>query len=233
MSGSFSSATVLGEAFTVPNDRDVTVYLEDLASKLKDTDVSQEDSQQWHLINRVLAYAASAEQHIAEQQMRIRELENLSTTDELTGLSNRRALKDFLNRAISSARRYNEEGLVAFLDLDLFKSINDVHGHDTGDRVLKLTGDIILQNLRDTDFVARLGGDEFVFILKKADYKQATIRANDIRDLICQATVRGKRRDVALSASMGLARYDGNSSYDSVMKAADRAMYQDKRARKI
>ena len=233
MSGSFSSAAVFGEAFTVPKERDVTFYLEDLASKLKSADDSPEDSQQWHLIDRVLAYAASAEQHIAEQQIRIRELENLSTTDELTGLNNRRALKDFLNRAISSARRYDEEGLVAFLDLDMFKSINDTHGHATGDHVLKLAGDIILQNLRDTDFVARLGGDEFVFILQKADHDQAVIRAKEIRDLICRASVKGKRSDVTLSASLGLARYDGNSSYDTVMKAADKAMYEDKRARKM
>lgn len=81
-------------------DSQITQYLENLASSLKDTDREGPtgEDQHWKLINRVLAYAASAEQHIAEQKTRIRELENLSTTDELTGLNNRRGLLNHLNR---------------------------------------------------------------------------------------------------------------------------------------
>lgn len=234
MSGSFSSVAVLNDAFSIPQEKDVSLYLENLASSLKNTDVPEIDGedQTWSLINRVLAYAASAEQHIAEQQLRIRELENLSTTDELTGLHNRRALQEFLNRAISSARRYDEEGVVAFLDMDHFKAINDTHGHDAGDKVLKRLAQILRTNLRDTDFVARLGGDEFVFVLQRANHHQAIKRAREIRQMICEATITTKRSDISLSVSMGLAKYDGKSTYDAVMKAADNAMYDDKHSRK-
>jgi diguanylate cyclase (GGDEF)-like protein len=234
MSGSFSSAATMHESLSIPHDRDVTVYLEDLANRLKDLDSKDQknDEQHWMLINRVPAYAASAEQHIAEQQSRIQELENLSTTDELTGLANRRALRDFMHRTISSARRYNEQGVLAFLDLENFKAINDTHGHDAGDRMLQKLAEILVTNLRSTDFVARLGGDEFVFVLQKADQKQAIARAHKIRELISQCSINAPRSQIKISASMGLAIYDAQSTFESVMRAADEAMYKDKTARK-
>ncbi|MCG8490602.1 MAG: GGDEF domain-containing protein [Sneathiellales bacterium] len=235
MSGTYSSVASFETTVPLPPEQDFSNYLEDLAGKLKGLDVTDETDQDkhWNLINRVLAYAASAEQHIAEQRTRIRELENLSTTDELTGLANRRALEDYINRRISSAKRYNEEGLVAFIDLDEFKLINDTHGHDTGDRVLQTLAETLIANLRDTDYVARISGDEFVFVLQKASYKQAVKRAEEIRELICSISVEAVRGKIRLSASMGVAPYSGDSSYQSILKAADKAMYQDKKKRKV
>lgn len=235
MSGS-QFAEIHQNAHTLSSqDSQITQYLENLASSLKGTDRKGPtgEDQHWKLINRVLAYAASAEQHIAEQKMRIRELENLSTTDELTGLNNRRGLRDYLTRAISSARRYTEAGVVAFLDLDNFKEINDTHGHDAGDLVLRQLAAILKSSLRDTDFIARLGGDEFVFILERADYAQGVARAYEIRKMLCDSLVPLKRGEATLSASMGLAKYDCESSFDYILKEADRAMYDDKKLRRI
>lgn len=217
------------------SDRDITMYLQSLATSLKDSTRTEPDNEDrhWKLINRVLAYAASAEQHIAEQKVRIQELEDLSTTDELTGLNNRRGLREFLNRALSSARRHTEAGVVAFLDLDHFKKINDFHGHDAGDRVLRQFAAILKSSLRDTDFVARLGGDEFVFILERADYAQGIARAEEIRDMLCQSVVPLKRGEVAFSVSMGLAKYDSDCSYETILHKADKAMYEDKKKRHI
>ncbi|OUR76452.1 hypothetical protein A9Q83_14720 [Alphaproteobacteria bacterium 46_93_T64] len=184
------------------------------------------------MVDRVLAYAASAEQHIAEQQMRIRELEDLSITDELTGLNNRRALKAHMDRVLSASRRYGDMGVIGFLDLDNFKKINDTYGHDAGDHVLQSLSQILRENLRDTDYVARLGGDEFVFVLEKADTTYGLNRASEIRDIICQSEISLKRTTVKLSASMGLAIYDENSSFSGLLRSADKAMYEDKKFRR-
>ncbi len=233
MSGTLFAEVAQHSAMLPSQERDVTLYLESLATRLKDSDRSKPDSEDrhWKLINRVLAYAASAEQHIAEQKQRIRELEDLSTTDELTGLNNRRGLREFLTRAISSARRHTEAGVIAFLDLDHFKQINDYHGHDAGDHVLRHLAALLKANLRDTDFVARLGGDEFVFILERADHAQGIQRAHEIRDMLCESMIPLNRGEVPLSVSMGITKYDCDSSYDTVLREADKAMYKDKRKR--
>lgn len=233
MSGTLFAEIPQNSGMMPSQERDVTLYLENLATSLKDSDRSKPDSEDrhWKLINRVLAYAASAEQHIAEQKQRIRELEDLSTTDELTGLNNRRGLREFLTRTISSARRHTEAGVVAFLDLDYFKQINDHHGHDAGDHVLRQLAAILKANLRDTDFVARLGGDEFVFVLERADHAQGIQRANEIREMLCESMIPLKRGEVPLSVSMGLAKYDCDSDYDTILRDADTAMYKDKRKR--
>lgn len=213
---------------------EITPYLEELASRIKKTEVTEdrEHALNWSVLDRVIAYAASAEQHIAEQQIRIRELEDMSTTDELTGLANRRGLKNHLNIALSSSRRYGDTGIIGFLDLDYFKEINDTYGHEAGDKVLRELAAFLVENLRETDFVARLGGDEFVFVLEKADTTQGLKRAAEIRDLICQKQIKLKRTTVQLSASLGLAIYDENSTYENLMNSADKAMYADKKFRR-
>jgi diguanylate cyclase (GGDEF)-like protein len=213
------------------SDSEITPYLEDLASRLKTTtpEIETADNNYWGLIDRVLAYAASAEQHIAEQQMRIRELENMSTTDELTGLNNRRSLRNHLTRVLSRAKRHGDKGIVAFLDMNEFKEINDRFGHDAGDKALQNLAGILQKNLRDTDFVARLGGDEFIFVLEKADIDQGIERAKQIRDIICNSSMIIRGQKIILSASMGLAIYDDSSSYDTLLSAADDAMYRDKK----
>jgi len=235
MSGSLFATSSVQSTGSLSMDSDITPYLEDLASRLKDHNpISKNDGSplNWNLVDRVLAYAASAEQHIAEQQMRIRELEDLSITDELTGLNNRRALRKHLDRVLSAARRYGDMGVVAFIDLDNFKKINDTHGHDAGDTVLQALSKLLLENLRETDFVARMGGDEFVFVLEKADTTYGLNRASEIRDIICQTEIKLKRTTVKLSASMGLALYDENSTYTNLLKSADQAMYADKKFRR-
>ncbi len=234
MSGSLFIQSPTATASAGVLNGEITPYLEELASRIKETSVTDDldSSLSWNVLDRVIAFAASAEQHIAEQQLRIRELEDMSTTDELTGLANRRGLKNHLLKVLSSARRYGDTGIVGFLDLDYFKEINDTYGHNAGDKVLRELSKFLLENLRETDFVARLGGDEFVFVLEKADTTQGLSRAAELRDLICQKTVKLRRTTVQLSASLGLAIYDENSSYDGLMNSADKAMYADKKFRR-
>ena len=118
------------------------------------------------------------------------------------------------------------------MDLNHFKKVNDTYGHEAGDRVLHQLAAFLVENLRETDFVARLGGDEFVFVLEKADTTQGLKRAAEIRDLISKKTIKLKRTTLRLSASLGLAIYDENSTYENLMNSADKAMYADKKFRR-
>ena len=117
----------------------------------------------------LLAAAADAQGLLAAQARRIALLETLSLTDELSGLLNRRGFEREMRRLIANARRYAESGVIAVLDLDDFKSINDVYGHAAGDAVLASFGRALSTMVRQTDLVARLGGDEFDALLQRAD----------------------------------------------------------------
>lgn len=184
------------------------------------------------IMKMILNFAAQAEQQIAEQKLRIAELEELSMTDELTGLANRRGLVDFLRRILASARRYREEGVIAYLDLDDFKTINDEHGHEAGDRLLRQVAAFLTRNLRDSDFVARVGGDEFVIVLTRAIVAPAMERALALRDELSAIYVEYHGTRLFARASAGLASYDGASDLDGILRRADQAMYMDKRTRR-
>ncbi|MZR31109.1 GGDEF domain-containing protein [Sneathiella litorea] len=213
-------------------EAEIGAQLEDLSTALRTSLRRQAPAKHWRLINRVIAYAASAEQHISEQQQRIQELEALSTTDELTGLHNRRGLQDFITRTLAMARRHGEEGVVAFLDLNEFKEINDRFGHDTGDIALQKFSEVIQGNLRGSDFVARIGGDEFVFVLTRTNAENGLTRALAILDEVCATSIQARGQKIFLKASMGVVPYTGESSYNELMTAADHAMYENKKANK-
>lgn len=213
-------------------EAEIGAQLEDLSTVLRTSLRRQAPAKHWQLINRVIAYAASAEQHISEQQQRIQELEALSTTDELTGLHNRRGLNDFMTRTLAMARRHGEEGIVAFLDLNDFKEINDRYGHDTGDTALRQFAENIQRNLRSSDFVARIGGDEFVFVLTRTNAENGRARALAIQREISATSISARGRKISLKASMGVVPYNGDSTFCDLIGAADNAMYENKKANK-
>jgi diguanylate cyclase (GGDEF)-like protein len=232
MSANMSGLQASTSGMMFGSSKDMHFHLEDLATELKNTPRDTTNPQYWQTINRVFAYAASAEQHISEQQARIRELEELSSTDELTGLPNRRGLNEFLGRLLSIARRHDEQGIVAFLDLDDFKTINDHYGHDTGDRLLNVFAKALKSSLRDSDFVARIGGDEFIFVLVRTSEENGISRARAIQEQIGSTFITAQGRELPLKASLGITAYNGKSTLDQLMRTADLNMYEDKRARK-
>ncbi len=232
MSSSMANISPLQTGHPPGFETEIGVQLEDISSALKSSLRRQAPAKHWQLINRIIAYAASAEQHITEQQQRIQELEALSTTDELTGLHNRRGLQEFMTRTLATARRHGEEGIVAFLDLNDFKEINDRFGHNTGDIALQKLAENIQRNLRSSDFVARIGGDEFVFVLTRTNAENGRARALAIQREISAASIPARGRKIFLKASMGVVPYTGDSSYRDLMNAADKAMYDNKKANK-
>jgi len=200
-----------------------------IASQLLSSKALPEEtgSKNWGLIQEMLAYAAEAEQQLADQQDRIDHLESLAQTDELTGLLNRRGFQESLDRAMSEAARHDERGLVAFIDLDKFKPVNDKHGHHAGDEVLRAVADLLIDEVRSTDYVARLAGDEFVILFTRAE-RAARERALAIKDKLNSLMVPIEGNLIRVKASMGIQTYGKTSRADDLMRRADKAMYRDK-----
>jgi diguanylate cyclase (GGDEF)-like protein len=189
------------------------------------------DADRLALIEKVLAFAANAEQQLAEQKQRIAHLEWMSQTDELTGLPNRRGFQDYLRRTLAVAQRHGETGVMAYVDLDNFKDINDRHGHDVGDAALRHAARILSENLRLSDFVARLHGDEFAVVLVRAGSAQGATRARRLQSLIDQTPLRHGSLTLQVQASFGIAAYGRETEPADLLRRADRAMYEEKRAR--
>ena len=146
--------------------------------------------------------------------------------DVLTGLPNRALFMDRLTNAISSARRGKEKLLVMFLDLDLFKNVNDTLGHDIGDELLKKVAERLHSCLRESDTIARFGGDEFIVLLPRMESKTMSNKlAEKIVKAIKQPFLIGPH-ELHVSASIGVAAYpDDGATADALIKNADIAMY--------
>lgn len=168
-----------------------------------------------------------------KQAEAIREYE--ATHDSLTGLHNRRGMFNLLPEAIARARRTQTSLALLYIDLDGFKQINDTHGHDSGDHVLRVIGTRLQESIRQTDTAVRLGGDEFTILLE--NIKHGTTDADIVAHKILEAIQQPIQLDSttgAISASIGIAVYyaDNTISADQLLSQADSAMYEAKNAGK-
>jgi diguanylate cyclase (GGDEF)-like protein len=185
------------------------------------------------LIDEVLAAAVMAEQTLAIQRARIRYLEGLSITDELTGLLNRRGFQLELSRALARTRRTQETGLLLLCDLDHFKAINDSYGHVAGDAVLCAVAGLLQTKTRRSDYVARLGGDEFAVLMTHSARPQAERRAETLAGLINDLVIEWDEHQIPVSASFGFEGYHHGSQPDALLFLADRALYRRKGPRLV
>jgi len=153
----------------------------------------------------------------------------MAFTDLLTGLPNRRLFENELERWLNHARRNTETLAVAFLDLDLFKQVNDNWGHETGDKVLIEMARRLQGEVRSTDFVARLGGDEFMMILSGVGERKSLLRVISSVFEICDHPILPEVPEIWIGVSMGVSFFpqDG-SDIGSLMKKADIALYRSK-----
>lgn len=159
-----------------------------------------------------------------------RHLELESGRDALTRLLNRRFLPAILAREIQLAQRQRLAFALLLLDLDHFKAVNDRHGHDAGDAVLQQTAGTLLNQVRSSDFVFRYGGEEFLVVLVDVTPEQALQQADKIRQRI--ATHRyalPNGAELSLTASLGVAPYNGHPDYQYLINQADAALYRAKR----
>lgn len=181
----------------------------------------------------VFALALSARIRLLQRRQlalerQTRELAHSAASDSLTGVANRRGL---LEQAEALLRQPQAHALL-LLDLDRFKPINDTHGHEVGDRVLQVLAQRMQAQLRDTDLVARLGGDEFVIVLTgDADDEALAHAARRLHHALAQPMVIDQLT-LRVETSVGIARHprDGND-LQSLLRAADLAMYRAKRSR--
>ena len=167
------------------------------------------------------------------QEERIRQLEGLALSDELTGVLNRRGFMTTMTRELSWARRdKSASGALVMVDLDRFKMINDTWGHNAGDSYLRAAASTLMANVRTNDFVARLGGDEFALILTRISRKDAIQRVADIvRDFNCQVA-EWEEFAMPLRGSFGMAYFNGTKDAEHVMAEADMKLYAQKEERR-
>ncbi len=161
---------------------------------------------------------------------RMQELKRQASQDPLTGLKNRRRFGEDLRTELARARREETVGAMLMLDLDNFKRVNDTLGHPAGDRMITDIGGVLSARMRATDVVARLGGDEFAIALPRCDLDEAEEIADAIASAIRLHVLPGEAAP-PITASIGIAAFGpGTESYDSVLSAADNALYEAKRA---
>lgn len=169
---------------------------------------------------------------LALSNIRLRDnLRYQSIRDPLTNLYNRRYLEEFLSRQLFLALREKVPITVLMFDLDHFKRINDVHGHDAGDMVLKEFGRLLLKFVRRSDLATRFGGEEFVVILYNADKHNGKKRAEEIREAVSHLNMKYGNQDIHVTVSIGMSSFPENSREGkALIDLADKALYTAKKA---
>ncbi len=161
------------------------------------------------------------------------QLEDLSVTDALTGLANRRRLMTRLEEEVQRARRFRTPLSVVMIDIDHFKQVNDTHGHAMGDEVLRNIGALLKAGVRATDLAARYGGEELTLILPHTDAPGAFQVAEALRQKFAELEHHLDGISLSKTASMGVATRDGQTevpSAEELLKHADEALYRAKQS---
>ncbi len=158
-----------------------------------------------------------------------RKLNRLASVDELTQLYNRRQAKALAETELSRADRNNLPLCVMLLDLDHFKLINDVYGHDKGDQVLQYLAKIMHRELRQHDIIGRWGGEEFMILLPETDLAHAEHIGERLRGAIAgHAWGTDLGHDLQVTASIGMSQHKPNETFNRLLKRADTALYMSK-----
>ena len=150
----------------------------------------------------------------------------MAETDDLTGIYNMRGFTIMVDRVVGQAVRHNRPFSLLMIDSDNLKAVNDLHGHEAGNRMLKLVAKCIVTELRHTDVLARYGGDEFVALLPETSPERALEVAERILKAVATTPIEFDGKRIDTSVSIGLASYpEDGRSLDAIQARADRAMY--------
>lgn len=187
--------------------------------------------QQFALHSEMLEINASLQHEIERRESLEVELQRQATTDPLTGLYNRRQYELLFHRERERSRRLGTQLSLCVLDLDHFKQINDTHGHDVGDEVLRHVAALFGQALRQTDIIGRFGGEEFILLLPETSLAQAANLVDRLRQCLEQAPVETEGELIHVTATFGLTEVRGeDANIEDVVKRADRALYHGKQS---
>ena len=185
------------------------------------------------VMENTLLYERLRRKHLSLEKAN-KEIRLLSRTDSLTGCYNRGHLNELLPREIKRALRYKHPMALAMCDIDHFKKVNDTHGHQCGDEVLKIFVQSISELIRaDTDWLARYGGEEFLLVLPETNLENAYGMAERLRQHIGQKMIETEEEKVSITASFGVTGFEASSSATSItpealINTADKYLYEAK-----
>lgn len=155
----------------------------------------------------------------------------LSITDPLTELYNRRYFEDALKDELEAAKRYGDVSSLIIIDIDHFKKINDLYGHNNGDVIIKMIADTMKARLRESDIVCRIGGEEFVAICKRADKAASLVLAESLRKTVVNTVTILNGHEVKVTVSVGIAtasKENIDEFKDNIFRYADESLYHSK-----
>ncbi|MBK8266882.1 MAG: diguanylate cyclase [Planctomycetes bacterium] len=179
-------------------------------------------------VHRINAEMALTHQRLNQANEQLR---RMATTDELTGMLNRREAMNRLEQLWISMGRYNQLFSCIMIDIDYFKRFNDTHGHAAGDRVLKATAQVLRMNCRKSDLVCRVGGEEFLILCPGVGTKGAGVCAEHLRSAVESTAVDYEGTPLMVTISLGIAEATkALPNYDELLKHADEALYASKDA---
>jgi len=159
-----------------------------------------------------------------------KKMEEMATTDGLTGLVNHRSFQEKLSDYIARSKRYNKKVAVILSDIDHFKSVNDTYGHPMGDEVLRQVSKVLQKNVRDVDLVARYGGEEFVIVIEETSKAEVYALANRIREEIKALRFSSNQTEFNVTISMGFALFpDSGDNKQKIIDLSDKALYYSKK----
>ncbi|MBZ0118956.1 MAG: diguanylate cyclase, partial [Sandaracinaceae bacterium] len=161
----------------------------------------------------------------------VKRLEEMATTDGLTGCLNKRAFLDELESKLKSAERFGRKLSLLVTDIDHFKSVNDTYGHDVGDVVIKGLGDLLMRVKRETDSVARFGGEEFCVLCEETDTPGAISLAERVRQELGASVFHSELGKLQVTCSIGVATFPADArTPEELFKTTDQALYAAKRS---
>jgi len=168
------------------------------------------------------------EQETQELQIKLIENRDKLLYDSLTGVHSRLAYDEQIDQELARWTRHQTPFSFVVIDIDHFKSVNDMFGHNAGDKALKVIAQLMLKNVRKSDYVYRIGGEEFVLILTNTDVKQANSMIEKLRHSISDSNFHFNQKQVSLTVSAGLTETRQDDTVESIFERADKALYQAK-----
>lgn len=168
--------------------------------------------------------------NIRNNDLRVKELEEMALIDNLTRLANRHYIEKDISVCFEEKRRIGIPFGILFMDIDHFKQFNDTFGHDIGDRVLRFVADTLVKNARPFDLIGRWGGEEFIGVIRNVTRQQLEDLGNRMRILVGSSYIQTASDKLLVRISIGATLVRDDDTLDSVIKRADTLLYESKRA---